>query len=200
MSSLFIVSWKYILLFAIFLLLGYAVQKTYFEPKEDPHRETPKTVLIQKLNEDSLKSIHSLAMQSQKDSILKVDSLRLKIQKHLTEKFRDAVKLATDRADSAEVRYNRQKTIEGCDSTIKHKNVVIRSKDSLINSLDKEAQEYSNLAYSYMGKYSIAQEEVNSKKDLLGYYKTLDTDYNCFLDWKLKHKFWVWILRVKCRH
>ena len=70
MSSLFLASCKYILIFLVILLVGNAIQKTYFEPN-DPQKETPKTILIQKLNEDSLKAIHSLAMQSQKDSILK---------------------------------------------------------------------------------------------------------------------------------
>ena len=200
MTGLFLASWKYIVLFIIFLLVGHAIQKTYFDPKPKPQGEARLTVLIQKLNEDSLKAIHSLALQSQKDSILKVDSLRLKIQKHLTEKFRDAIQKETARADEAERLYNEQKTVGRCDSTIKHKNIVIRSKDSLINSLDKEAVEYSNLAYTYMGKYAIAQEEVDSKKDLVEYYKNLNTDYNCFLDWKSKHKFWVWLLRAKCKN
>jgi len=200
MLGIILAYWKYILLFVIFLFVAHAIQKTYFEPKDVPEKETAKTILIQKLNEDSLKAIHSLALQYQKDSILKVDSLRLKIQKHLTEKFRDAIQRETARADSAEERYNRQKTIERCDSTIKHKNIVIRSKDSLINSLDQEAQEYSSLAYTYQCKYAIAQEEVDSKKDLISYYKNLNTDYNCFLDWKSKHKFWVWLLRAKCKN
>jgi len=199
MNNIFIILLKYIFLFVIIASIGYAIKQTYFTQKDDLLKDQPRTILIQKLNEDSLKAIHSLQLQYQKDSILKVDSLRLKVQKRLTEKFSDAVRLATERADSAEERYNRQKTIEGCDSTIMHKNIVIWSKDSLINSLDIEAQEYSSLAYTYQCKYAIAQEEVESKKDLIDYYKNLNTDYNCFLEWKSRHKFWVWLLRVKCR-
>jgi hypothetical protein len=59
------------------------------------------------------------------------------------------------RADSAQDRYLREKTIQRCDSALNEKNSLLAGKDAEIDSLDKYAREYEDLALLFQSKAEI---------------------------------------------
>jgi aldehyde:ferredoxin oxidoreductase len=178
----------------IILIIGFAVS-LYFNFKPEP--VVPHTELHEAQKKNNAANDSLTKSLKEKDGLLRIDSLRLKNQKVITNKYKETAKDAEQRAYIAEARYEREKTIQNCDSALRAKNVEIAGKDSVIESIGAEAEDYSRIAYVFKEKNKILEEVIENDKTLLDKYKTYDDQYNYFIDWKEDHKFWVWLLRIK---
>jgi hypothetical protein len=178
----------------IILIVGFAVS-LYFNFKPEP--VVPHTELQEAQKKNNAANDSLTKSLKEKDSLLRIDSLRLNKQKVITNKFKIAYKDAEQRAYIAEEKYRRTQTLQDCDSALNEKNIALHEKDSVIESIGAEAEEYSGIAYVFKEKNKILAENIKSKQILLDEYKQYDDQYNYFIDWKDRHKFWVWLLRIK---
>ena len=150
-----------------------------------------------------------------KDS-LKIDSLNqcIEAQSNLLSKYEISIdkskskvrnltsRLLTEkeRADSAEAAYNRTKTIDLCDSTIKTKNNVISTQDSTITELNNECLDYSN-SIVILKSQNVAKDSVISiLENGIERQNTTIENLNCHKEWAIRHKFWKWLLGWKCEN
>lgn len=93
--------------------------------------------------------------------------------------------------DSAQLAYEREKTLERCDSLVTAQNGVIQAQDSLINELDLEAREYSKQAYLLTHKTELQSIIIQAQDSTI-------KQLNCAATWKVKHRFWAWVMGWKC--
>lgn len=94
-------------------------------------------------------------------------------------------------ADSLELAYQNDKSLELCDSVIMAKNSVIESQDTLIVNLEAQTKEYSN-------QVCLLNETVNTKNQIIFQKDSTIETLNCAYDWKIRRKFWAWVLGWKC--
>lgn len=155
------------------------------------HKEKPKEPIIQVL-ENTYKS-DSLQMCINALN-LKIDSTSklIKSRERVITLQRATITDVVSYADSLELAYNNQKTIDRCDSVIAAKNKVISEKDTLIDELDAEAQEYSRQVFQLTDK-ADKQSQLIKEKDI-----QID-NLSCTVNWKVRHKFWAWLLGYKCK-
>lgn len=188
---------KYFALGLVLALLIFGGYKYYESTVLPPYR--PSTVVVVAHTLDSLNDIHTAQLQHVKDSILKVDSTALAKQKLITQKYKIYSRNEKERADSAEAQYNRSKSISLCDTLLSYRNAEIRAKDSVIVSIGKESIGYFQQATLYKDKYNLKCEELNSKIDYIGKLEATNNFNDCYKRWSENHKFWRWVLNIKCR-
>lgn len=161
---------------------GYIVWNSGEDEKPDPVVE-------------SVENIHKLdSLQYCIDELTaREDSSRIVIETRnriIINQKKDYSKVKTY-ADSLEAAYYSDKTIEKCDSTITAKNLVIVSQDSIIKNQDVVIDECSNLVGSLSEKVETQDEIIAEKNSTIA-------ELSCAYDWKIKRKFWAWVLGWKC--
>ena len=119
----------------------------------------------------------SKAVIKQKNSKIQIQKAELTVYKA----YKDSLQLA----------YEREKTFARCDSLVQAQSAVISEQDTIITELDLEAQEYSK-----------QMELLTETKDVQGMIimqqeATID-NLKCAFKWKVKHKFWAWVMGWKC--
>ena len=94
-------------------------------------------------------------------------------------------------ADSLEASYQNDRDIELCDSVIMAKNTVIEAQDTLIISLESKGVEY-------IKQVCLITETINTKDQVIFEKDSTIETLRCAYDWKIKRKFWAWVLGWKC--
>jgi len=64
--------------------------------------------------------------------------------------------------------------------------------EALVDTLDKEAESYSKQLYLCEQQSAIKDTIITNKT------KLIDT-YQCRTEWKVKHRFWAWVIGYKCK-
>lgn len=173
----------YGLIAGLLLSVGFMVYK-YFDKEPEPE---PVLHVVENLRRvDSLEFV-----LQQKDSLIEKSDKALQSRERVIKLQRAEIYDVSNYADSLELAYLSDKTIEKCDSMLIAKNKEISEKDTLIDELDLEAREYSD-------KIVLLVEKVNTQNLLLFEKdKTID-NLNCAASWKVNHRFWAWLLGWKC--
>ena len=197
MNNILKVVGNYLFLVLIIAFVGFVGYKYYKGEIQRPY--IPATVVVVAHTLDSLNDIHVKQLQHVKDSVLKVDSIALAKQKWLTSKYKNDSRNEKERADSAEAQYYRSKSISGCDTLLSYRNAEIRAKDSVIVSIEKESKTYSEQVTIFKEKYEIKCLELNSKIDYIGKLEATNNFNDCYKCWSENHKFWRWVLNIKCK-
>lgn len=94
-------------------------------------------------------------------------------------------------ADSLETAYQNDRNLELCDSVIMAKNTVIESQDTLITNLESQTREYEN-------QVCLLAETVKTKDEIILQKDSTIETLSCAYDWKIRRKFWAWLLGWKC--
>ena len=136
---------------------------------------------------------------ARKDSLINAMELKLTVT---TEKVTDLK--ATNRKlkagnDTLSAYYRSHHTLQTCDSLVTAKQAYIDSMEQENDSLDSEAQQYSALLVQERGKYADLGVIVRSHEKLIDAYKQQFSRINCMDDWVWKHRFWSWLLNIKCK-
>ena len=95
--------------------------------------------------------------------------------------------------------YRKNHNLHTCDSVVYKLNGDIGKLEEENDSLDSEAQQYSRLLYVERGKSADKDTLIISKERLIVAYQQQFSRINCMDDWTGKHKFWSWLLGIKCR-
>jgi hypothetical protein len=120
--------------------------------------------------------MYLLSMSAQKDSLVNKHNAEISVLNGNIAKLKKEGKGDKQRADSAEARYEREKTIEKCDAVIEAKNELISTQVEIIDSLEVQSSNYEDLALlfqskaeikdslyrSYKREYELCYEKVNS--------------------------------------
>lgn len=100
--------------------------------------------------------------------------------------------------DSLRLFYKTNFTLTICDSLVGEQQTLIDSLNIENNQLDMEAESYSKALYLER-KISINKDTIiKSKIKLIDSYNLAIAESNCVTDWGSRHKFWKWLLRIKC--
>lgn len=120
---------------------------------------------------DSVNNVRYAEMNAAVEMAIKQSELDLQKAKSGTLKAKQQAATYKELADSAEARYKRSKSIERCDSTIAAKNVEISGLIAENDSLDAEAQCYSDLLLVQKQKVSNLEAEIVDKNKTIEFLK-----------------------------
>ena len=155
----------------------------------------PRLIYIDKhkSERDSLKQINELRDKqlAQSESVIEKQYYKLN---SITSK----ISMQKERADSAEARYNRQKTIDGCDSTLKAKNAVISTQNDKITEQKVTLNEFSNTVQILKYKDKTNNLVIDSQDITIQEQSKEIEANNCCRNWFINHPFWRWLHNPKC--
>ena len=169
---------KIIVLFLALIIYSVIVFQCDFK-QEQPQPATIDQRNINKSKQDSLNTVRANILLNQKDSAIKV--LNSKLAK---EKANTATQKAEDNKlhilnDSLRERFEKEKNLSTCEDLVQGLKVEIIEKDSTIESLDSEVNNYSFKVEELEEKADIQKGVIDSKQDLIAckdstitYYKT----------------------------
>lgn len=185
MKTYFYISLSIIIVLICFC--GYYMKKSELKPAD----------LSATKMRDSLENIYTTKTLRCLDSMeLSYSDKRVKDKARIANSEHIA-KTEKERADSAEARYNRQKTIQGCDSTIEAKNAETSAKDEVISGYITKSLDDSITIDVLHKKFEVISTSRNYYINENDSLKKLIEKNNSLIDWTNKHKFWVWLLNIK---
>ena len=147
--------------------------------------------------------------KSERDSLKKEKELKEKqlaqsetvIETQYTKMNKITWKLLTEkeRADSAQARYEREKTIDHCDSTISAKNAVISTQNDKLTEQTVTLNEFKNSVDILKDMDKTNKLTIDSQdKTIQEQTKEIERN-NCCSTWFDNHKFWKWAHNPGCR-
>lgn len=160
----------------------------YMLIKKDPIVRDAK--VIEKITIDKHKTDSLLREISIRDALIakaKAGALIAQVENAQTKKELVVIK---DYADSLEIITHILHP--ECDSIVFAKNEVIVKQDSLINGLDNE------IGYHKEQLKLISEQRTIDTTVIKQQMETINT-LSCAYDWKIRHKFWAWLFRWKCK-
>ena len=102
-------------------------------------------------------------------------------------------------SDSANARYERNKTIENCDSLkIKAKNEIAGLNREIDNAYD-EAESYSKRLYDSEGAGSVKDRMIQHKDSVIASRDNTIGNIQCSKEWAIKNPFFAWLAGYECR-
>lgn len=174
------------------IFIALIIYSVFVFQKCDYKQETlqPATIDQRNINEskeDSLNTARATVFLCQKDSI--IQTLKSKLAK---EKANTAIQKADARKqhvlnDSLQTRYEREKSLNTCEDLVLGLKVEIVEKDSVIESLDSEINEYSSEVKELEEKVNIQKGVIDSKQNLIA---CKDSTLNFYKTQKKKTDFW----------
>ena len=141
----------------------------------------------EKSESDRLNTLKAYAQLQQKDSIIKLSNARLENEKENT-----AIQKADARKqhvlnDSLQTRYEREKSLSTCEDLVRGLKFEITEKDSVIESLDSEIENYSCEVKALEVKVDIQKGIIDSKQNLIA---CKDSTINFYKTQTKKTDFW----------
>ncbi len=142
---------------------------------------------IEKSKTDSLNTVKACALLQEKDSIIEKLNLKLKVEKANTTIHKYEAQKQHILNDSLHARFERAKNLNNCEDLVLGLKVEIVEKDSIIESLDSEIENYSCKVTELEEKADIQKEIIESKQNLIAYK---DSTIAYYKTQKNKTDFW----------
>ena len=170
---------KYLLVILTILIYGFSIFQKCDYKQELPQLSTIDQSDRNKSKEDSLNTVRVNLQLKEKDSIIQI--LNSKLSK---EKANTAIQKAESNKqhilnDTLQSRFIKLKDINTCENLVRGLNFEIIEKDSVIESLDSEIDNYNFKVKELEEKVEIQEEVVSSKHNLIAckdstinFYKT----------------------------
>lgn len=178
---------KYVPVVFAVLICGFTV----FQQRDSKQEKTQTTTIDQRdrniSNEDSLNTVRAYILLKEKDSIIQM--LNSKLAK---EKVNTAIQKAEANKqhilnDTLQSQFEREKNLSNCEDFVRGLNFEIIKKDSVIESLDSEIDNYSSEVKELEEKVEIQKGVVDSKQNLIA---CKDSTINFYKTQKKKTDFW----------
>ena len=166
----------------------------FFNSRQKPIvvKPNPKeTVTVQKVIELRKKTDSLL-------TLLRGDTLGRKLLEKSNIQLRKTADAALAWADTLQARYERTKTISGCDSTLFAKDYAISKLGTIIENRDSTIKDMSNRENLYERIVLSKDSIIFAKDETIGFKDVTIQRLSCAQDWKFKHKFWAWFFGFDC--
>jgi hypothetical protein len=150
-------------------------------------------------NTDSTITAQMRKKIAKKDSLINAIELKLSATSEKVTDLKAINRKLKAGNDTLSEFYRTHHTLETCDSLVIAKQEYIDSLEQENDSLDSEAEQYSALLIEERGKYVDLGIVVRSHEKLISAYQQQFSRINCMDDWTSKHKFWSWLLGIKCK-
>jgi hypothetical protein len=175
---------------AVFLAL--IIYSVFLFQKCDSKQETPLQTAIDQRNineskEDSLNTARANILLYQKDSI--IQTLKSKLAKEKANTATQKAQANTQHIlnDTLQSRFERDKDLSTCEDLVRGLKFEIIEKDSVIESLDSEIENYSCEMKELEEKVDIQKGIIDSKQNLIA---CKDSTINFYKTQKKKTDFW----------
>ena len=155
--------------------------------QEQPQPATIDQRNINKSKQDSLKTVRANILLNQKDSTIKLLNSKLAKEKANTAIQKDEANKQHILNDTLQTRFEREKNVSNCEELAKGLKVEITEKDSVIESLDSEVDNYSSEVKELGEKVEIQKGVIESKQELIA---CKDSTINFYKTQKQKTDFW----------
>jgi hypothetical protein len=142
---------------------------------------------IEKSESDRLNTLKAHAQLQQKDSIIKLLNTRLENEKVNTATQKADARKQHVLNDSLQTRYEKEKSLNTCEDLVRGLKFEITEKDSVIESLDSEIQNYSCEVKELEEKVDIQKGILDSKQNLIA---CKDSTINFYKTQTKKTDFW----------
>jgi hypothetical protein len=141
----------------------------------------------EKTESDRLNTLKAHAQLQQKDSIIKLLNTRLENEKVNTATQKADARKQHVLNDSLQTRYEKEKSLNTCEDLVRGLKFEITEKDSVIESLDSEIQNYSCEVKELEEKVDIQKGILDSKQNLIA---CKDSTINFYKTQTKKTDFW----------
>ena len=177
---------KIIVLFLALIIYSVIVFQCDFK------QETPQPAAIDQRNinkskQDSLKTVRANILLNQKDSTIKLLNSKLAKEKANTAIQKAEANKQHILNDTLQTRFEREKNVRNCEELAKGLKVEITEKDSVIESMDSEVDNYSSEVKELGEKVEIQKGVIDSKQNLIA---CKDSTINYYKTQKQKTDFW----------
>lgn len=178
---------KYALIILAVLICGFSIFQ-----KCDSKQETPQQATIDQRNtnmskEDSINTAKATVLLFQKDSIIKVLNSKLVKEKANTANQKAEANKQHILNDTLQSRFERDKNLSTCEDLVHGLKFEIIEKDSVIESLDSEIDDYSCEVKELEEKVDIQKGVIDSKQNLIA---CKDSTINFYKIQNKKTDFW----------
>ena len=177
---------KIIVLFLALIIYSVIVFQCDFKP-ETPQPATIDQRNINKSIEDSLNTVRANVLLNQKDSTIKLLNSKLAKEKANTATQKAEANKQHVLNDSLQERFEKEKNLSTCEDLVQGLKVEIIEKDSTIDSLDSEVNNYSCEVEELEEKADIQKGVIESKQELIA---CKDSTINYYKTQKKKTDFW----------
>lgn len=170
---------KYALVILAVLICGFSIFQKCDSKQETPQSATVDQRDINKSKEDSLNTVRANVLFCQKDST--IQTLKSKLAKEKTNTVTQKAEANKQHIlnDTLQSRFEREKNLSTCEDLVQGFKFEIIEKDSVIESLDSEIENYSCEVKELEEKVDIQKGVIDSKQNLIAckdstitYYKT----------------------------
>jgi len=178
---------KYALVILAVLICGFSMFQKCDTKQETPQPATIEQRDINKSKEDSLNTARANILLYQKDSI--IQTLRSKLVKEKANTATQKAQANTQHIlnDTLQSRFERDKNLSTCEDLVQGLKFEIIEKDSVIESLDSEIENYSCEVKELEGKEDIQKGIIDRKQNLIA---CKDSTINFYKVQKKKTDFW----------
>jgi hypothetical protein len=177
---------RIIVLFLALIIYSVIVFQCDFK-QEQPQPATIDQRNINKSKQDSLKTVRANILLNQKDSTIKLLNSKLAKEKANTAIQKAEANKQHILNDTLQTRFEREKNVSNCEELAKGLKVEITEKDSVIESLDSEVDNYSSEVKELGEKVEIQKGVIESKQELIA---CKDSTINYYKTQKKKTDFW----------
>ena len=169
---------KIIVMFLALIIYSVIVFQCDFK-QEQPQQGTIDQRNINESKHDSLNTVRANILLNQKDSTIKLLNSKLAKEKANTATQKAEANKQHTINDSLQIDYQKEKDLSTCEDLVRGLKLETVEKDSVIESLDSEIENYSCEVAELEGKVEIQKGVIDSKQELIAckdstitYYKT----------------------------
>ena len=177
---------KIIVLFLALIIYSVIVFQCDFK-QETPQPATIYQRNINKSKQDSLNTFRANILLNQKDSTIKLLNSKLAKEKANTAIQKAEANKQHVLNDSLQERFEKEKNLRNCEELAKGQKAEINEKDSVIESLDSEVDNYSSEVKQLGEKVEIQKGVIDSKQELIA---CKDSTITYYKTQKQKNDFW----------
>ena len=176
----------------IMIFIALIIYSVFVFQKCDYKQETLQPATIDQLDkneskEDSLNTTRANVLLCQKDSIIQTLKSKLAKEKANTTTQKAEANKQHILNDTLQSRFKRDKDLSTCEDLVRGLKFEIVEKDSVIESLDSEINDYSNKVKELEEKVDIQKGVIDSKQKLIA---CKDSTINFYKTQKKKTDFW----------
>jgi len=179
MKNIIAILKKYALVILAVLICGFSMFQKCDSRQETPQKATIDQRNINKSKKDSLNTVRANILLCQKDSTIQTLKSKLAKEKANTATQKTEANKQHILNDTLQARFERDKNLSTCEDLVQGFKVEIIEKDSVIESLDSEIDNYSCEVKELEEKVNIQKGVIDSKQNLIAckdstitYYKT----------------------------
>jgi len=176
----------------IVIFIALIIYSVFVFQKCDSKPETPQQATIDQRDineskEDSLNTARASILLNQKDSTIQMLKSKLAKEKAITATQKAEANKQHILNDTLQSRFERDKNLSTCEDLVRGLKFEIIEKDSVIESLDSEIDDYSFEVKELEEKVDIQKGVIDSKQNLIA---CKDSTINFYRTQKKKTDFW----------